>query len=187
MTAIVAVRKGKKVAIASDSLTSFGSMHVTQENYSSIKIRKIGNSYVALSGYSIYKNILDDYLKDRKPVKLNSKAAIYKFMLKFWKDLKDRYSYVNNQSSGKYQPFADFNSSFLIVNKSGIFTVSSNMTVTRFKQYYAIGSGSSYCMGALHALYETDLSAKEIAKRAISAAKTFDPYCGGKVRVRQLG
>ncbi len=186
MTAIVAVRKGKKSVIASDSLTTFGSRHVTTDNHSSLKIRKVGNSYVALSGYTLYKNILDDYLKDRRTIKLNSKEAIYRFILKFWKELKDNYSYVNNQSGSKYQPFADLNSRFLILNKNGIFTVDSNMTVTRFKQYYAIGSGSDYCLGALHALYHTDMSAKEIARKSIAAGIAFDAHCGGKIKVRQL-
>lgn len=186
MTAIVAVRKGKKAVIASDSLTSFGNRRVTPENYSAIKIRKVGNSYIALSGYTLYKNILDDYLKDRKSVKLHSKEAIYKFVLKFWKDLKDKYTFVNDQSGGKYQPFADLSSSFLILNESGIYTIDSNMTVTQFEQYYAIGSGSSYCLGALHALYKTKRSAKEIAKGAIAASIAFDAGCGGKIRLKEL-
>lgn len=186
MTAIVAVRKGNKAVIASDSLTTFGGLHVSQDNYSSIKIRKIGNAYVAMSGYSIYKNILDDYLKDRKALKLNTKKEIYKFILKFWKELKDNYAFVNNQSGKKSQPFADLNSMFLVLNKNGIYTISGNMTVTRFKQYYAIGSGSDYSLGALHALYDTDLSAKAIARKAVGASITFDPWCGGKIRVKEL-
>lgn len=186
MTAIVAVRKGNKAVIASDSLTTFGSVHVSQSNYSSVKIRKIGNSYVAMSGYTIYKNILDEYLKDRKGIKLNTEKEIYRFILKFWKELKEHYAYVNNQSGRKSQPFADLNSMFLILNKNGIFTISGNMSVTRFKQYYAIGSGSEYCLGALHALYDTKLSARAIAKRAVHAGITFDPWCGGKIRIKEL-
>ncbi|MEM8485213.1 MAG: hypothetical protein AAF564_06665 [Bacteroidota bacterium] len=186
MTAIVAVRKGNKAVIASDSLTTFGGLHVSQENYSSIKIRKIGNSYVAMSGYSIYKNILDEYLKDRKAVKLSNKKEIYRFILKFWKELKDNYAFVNNQSGKKSQPFADLNSMFMVLNKNGIFTISGNMTVTKFNQYYAIGSGSDYCLGALHALYDTKLSARAIAKKAVDAGITFDPWCGGKIRIKEL-
>ena len=124
MTAIVAVRKGNKAVIASDSLTTFGSVHVSQSNYSSVKIRKIGSSYVAMSGYTIYKNILDEYLKDRKGIKLNTEKEIYRFILKFWKELKEHYAYVNNQSGRKSQPFADLNSMFLILNQNGIFTIS---------------------------------------------------------------
>ncbi len=186
MTAIVAVRKGKKAVIASDSLTTFGGQHVSQENYSSVKIRKIGNSYVAMSGYSVYKNILDEYLKDRKAVKLNTKKEIYRFVLKFWKEMKDNYAFVNNQSNSKSHPFADLNSRFMVLNKRGIFTISGNMTVTRFKQYYAIGSGAEYCLGVVHALYDSDLSARAIAKKAIDASVTFDPWCGGKIRIKEL-
>ena len=36
------------------------------------------------------KTSLDDYLKDRKSVKLNDiRSDIYRFMLKFWKELKE--------------------------------------------------------------------------------------------------
>lgn len=186
MTAIVAVRKGRRLAIASDSLTTFGSKHMTGQNHRSIKIRKVGDSYVALSGYTLYKNILDDYLKDRKTVRLKNKEEIYRFMLKFWKELKENYSFVNNQSGSKYNPFAELSSSFMVLNKNGIFSVDSSMSVTQFKQYYAIGSGANYCLGALHALYNTDLNAKEIARGAIAASIAFDPYCGGKIRVREI-
>jgi ATP-dependent HslUV protease subunit HslV len=58
------------------------------------------------------------------------------------------------------------------------------MSVTRFKRFDAIGSGSPYALGALHALYEEPLGAAEIARRACAAAIYFDADCGGEIDAR---
>jgi ATP-dependent protease HslVU (ClpYQ) peptidase subunit len=78
-------------------------------------------------------------------------------------------------------PFADLDASFLIVNSGGIFHVTGQMSVTRFKRFDAIGSGGPYALGALHALYGETLGAEEIARRACAAAVHFDISCGGEI------
>jgi ATP-dependent protease HslVU (ClpYQ) peptidase subunit len=55
------------------------------------------------------------------------------------------------------------------------------MSVTRFLRFDAIGSGSSYALGAVHALYDGRLSAEEMARRACEAGMHFDIACGGEV------
>ena len=53
-------------------------------------------------------------------------------------------------------------------------------SITQFQQYYAIGSGAGYALGALHALYG-DHSPTETARRAVQAAIDLDIYCGGEI------
>jgi ATP-dependent HslUV protease subunit HslV len=91
------------------------------------------------------------------------------------------YSFVNDQSAGDDKsPFADLDSAFLVVNANGIFHVTGQMAVTRFTRFDAIGSGASYALGALHAIYDGRLRADEIARRACAAAVHFDVSCGGE-------
>lgn len=78
-------------------------------------------------------------------------------------------------------PFGGLDATFLIANPNGIFYVSSNMSVTKFETYFAIGSGADFSLGVMYALYNLDHSADEIAKKAIEAAMTFNIYCGGDI------
>jgi ATP-dependent protease HslVU (ClpYQ) peptidase subunit len=60
------------------------------------------------------------------------------------------------------------------------------MSVHKFVRYYAIGSGCDYALGAIHALYDSDFSAKEICQKAISAAIDMDVHCGGQPDIYEI-
>jgi ATP-dependent protease HslVU (ClpYQ) peptidase subunit len=60
------------------------------------------------------------------------------------------------------------------------------MSVRKFNKYYAIGSGSSYSLGALELLYDQKFDAEAIARRAVATAITFDNSCGGKIDIRKV-
>lgn len=182
MSVAVAVKSGGEVVLAVDSKRTFGSGAVTPENLTDNKIRKVGGAYVATTGWGIYANILDDYLSRKSRVRLTDNAAIFRFFTQLWKELRERYSLVNEQSGGDDSPFGDLDASFLIINRRGIHYVACDMSVTTFDQYCAIGSGGSYAMGALHAAYRPNGDATRIATRATEAAMALDIYCGPPVR-----
>jgi ATP-dependent HslUV protease, peptidase subunit HslV len=99
----------------------------------------------------------------------------------FWQELHKHYNFVKDQTDEEHDsPFGELDSTFLIANANGIFYVSSNMSVTRFEQYCAIGSGADFSLGTIYALYALDYSAEAIARQAIEAAKTVNIYCGGQ-------
>lgn len=186
MSIAVAVRKQGRIVVAADSQASFGDRRVAPSNHRSSKILRIGSAYIAQTGWGLYENILLDYLAKGAP-RLRTKKEVFTFFVRLWKQLHQRYSFVNDQpGSADKSPFADLDASFLVVNRSAIFSIASDMSVTEFKQYYAIGSGSSYALGALHVLYDGNLSAEEIAKRACTAAVAFDTFCGGEIDVQRL-
>lgn len=182
MSVAVAVKSGGEVVLAVDSKRTFGSGAVTPENLTDNKIRKVGSAYVATTGWGIYANILDDYLARKPRVRLTDNAGIFRFFTQLWKELRERYSLVNEQSGGEDSPFGDLDASFLIINRSGIHYVACDMSVTTFDQYCAIGSGGSYAMGALHAVYRPGGDATRMAARAVEAAMALDIYCGPPVR-----
>ena len=186
MTIILAVNKNDETVIASDSRVSFGNEIIPGDNLPVEKIIKFGDSYIGSSGWGVYDNILADFIRSKRDTNLDDAQSIFSFFMDLWKDLHKQYSLVNDQSSGKESPFGDLDAKFLIVNWNGIFLVSSNMSVRKFNKYYAIGSGSSYSLGALDLLYDQKFDAESIARRAVATAITFDNTCGGKIDVRKV-
>jgi ATP-dependent protease HslVU (ClpYQ) peptidase subunit len=182
MSIAVAVRKDHEVILAADSQTNFGSTKVGAGNHSARKIRRVGSAYVATTGWGLYDNILDHLLRAGTPPRLTNQDAIFAFFLKFWRTLRDRYTLVNDQADKENDsPFADLDASFLIINRRGIYSVASDLSVTEFSEYYAVGSGSDFSLGALHALYDSPLDATTLARKACAAAIEFNIYCGGDI------
>jgi ATP-dependent protease HslVU (ClpYQ) peptidase subunit len=182
MSVAVAVKSQDRIVIASDTKRTFGSGAVPEGNLTDVKIRKVGSAYLAMTGWGIYSNIFDDYLAaGRRTPALTDQRKIFAFFRTFWRELHERYSFVNDQRHDEDSPFGDLDASFLIINPSGIYSVACDMSVTPFEQYYAIGSGASYALGAMHALYRGKVDAERVAQRAVEAAMELDIYCGGEV------
>jgi ATP-dependent HslUV protease, peptidase subunit HslV len=187
MSIAVAVRKGNTVAVAADSQENFGDRKVVGSNHRASKIMQLGGSALAMTGWGVYDNVFTDYLSARRAPRFASEREIFVFFVKLWKDLRKRYSFVDDQVQDEDRsPFADLDSSFLIGNRYGIFHVSGDMSVMAFQEYYAIGSGASYALGVLHALYASERDAAVLARRACDAAIAFDVYCGGEIDVRRV-
>lgn len=181
MTIIVAVHKDGVTAVAADTQTTFGSFRVLPENQETPKLQRIGDSVIGFAGWGMYENILDDYV-DRleTPPVLSDSRSIFVFFTGLWKELHETYNFVNDQCQNDDSPFGDLDASFLVVNPGIIHHVASDMSVTSFRQYFAVGSGSAFSMGALHALYDTGLDAAQLAAKAVDAAMAFDVKCGGR-------
>lgn len=181
MSIAVAVKSAGRIVIACDTKRTFGSGEVSDANLTDIKVRKVGDAYLATTGWGLYSNILDDYLDSRRRVRLTDQQSIFSFFRVFWKDLHQRYSFVNDQRPDDESPFGDLDASFLVASTRGIFSVACDMSVTEFQQYYAIGSGAPYALGALHALYEAQGDPEFLANKACQASMALDIYCGGSV------
>jgi len=188
MSIAVAVRKRDQIVVAADSQESFDDRRVLRDNHGASKIVRAGSSYIASTGWGAYDNILRDYLARISRPRLGSERAVFAFFIAFWRQLHKRYQFVNDQpgENDDPTPFADLDSSFLVVNRSGIYYVSSNISVMEFTKYYAIGSGASYALGALHALYGQPLAADALARHACEAASAFDVGCGGDIDVQRV-
>jgi ATP-dependent protease HslVU (ClpYQ) peptidase subunit len=187
MSIAVAVRKGTTIAVAADSQENFGDRKIVGSNHRAAKIMSLGASELAMTGWGIYDNVFSDYLRSRRAPRFASEREIFTFFVRLWKDLRKRYSFVDDQvAEDDRSPFADLDSSFLVANRHGIFHVSGDMSVMAFNEYYAIGSGASYALGVLHALYDSERDAATLARRACEAAIAFDVYCGGEIDVRRI-
>ena len=187
MSIALAIEKNGELLVAADTLTSFGHTKVPPALHAAVKVRRVGASLLATTGWGVYENILDDVLARRKNVRLGSRGQIFEFFLRLWSDLHKKYSFVNDQIDEKEAgPFGNLDSTFLIAGRAGIFYVGPDMSVTRVKHYFAIGSGAQFALGALSALYDSKLDAEAMARRAIEAAIAFDTYCGGEVQIHRV-
>ena len=153
MTIAVAVRKGGETVIAADTQNNFGHNRAPIANHRTQKILTVGGNHLATSGWGLYANILDDFLGRKRLPKLDTERDVFRFFQAFWKALHEHYSLVNDQCQNEEErsPFGDLDASFLLANAGGIFYVSSDTSVTAFEQYYAVGSGAEFALGALHA------------------------------------
>ena len=185
MSIAVAIRKNRQLALGADTQTTFGSSRVPADNLTSTKIHQIGDTYLATTGWGLYENILDDYLARAPETELATKRAIFTFFMTFWKELHESYSFVRDQSDKEDEsPFGSLDASFLAISREGVFHVSSDMSVTVFEKYYAIGSGADYALGAISVLYDYQLDAPTICRKSLEAAIDFDVHCGGDTDVR---
>ena len=181
MSIVVAVRKNGRTVMAADSLNVFGQERIPVDNAKATKIRRVGPALMAVTGWSVYANILDDHLADQKVPRLGDEKEIFAFFLGLWKELQERYPLVNEQAHNKDSPFCDLDASFLVANSAGIYKVSQDVSVCRFDKYYAIGSGCVYALGALYQIYDHESDPTALARRAVETAIEFDIYCGGVI------
>lgn len=187
MSIAVAVRTAEHIVLATDSKRTFGGGAVPADNLRDIKMRQVGGAYIATTGWGVYTNILEDYLRAGRGPRLTDSKSIFAFFRNFWKALHQRYAFVNDQCSETDSPFGDLDASFLVAAETGIFYVACDMSVTEFEQYYAVGSGAGYALGAMHALYRgAKPDAEAVARGAVQAASALDIYCGGETNLVKL-
>lgn len=182
MTVAVAVRKEGQIVLAADTLVTFGGQRFPTSDTRLQKIHRIGDSLIAWAGWSLYAELLTAHLAATpRPPRLDSEADVFAFFVAFWRAMRSDYTFVQSTVPREGHPFATLESTFLLVNRSGIYRVADDMDVTPFEQYTAIGSGSKYALGALRVLYDQTLSAEVIARRAVEVGIDFDVNCGGPI------
>ncbi len=71
-------------------------------------------------------------------------------------------------------PYESTQITALIANEHGIFGVYSMREVFEYTQFWAVGSGREFALGAMHALYPRLKTAEAIARAGIDAGATFD-------------
>ena len=74
----------------------------------------------------------------------------------------------------------------MIANATGIYGVYSYREVFEFKEFWGIGSGRSFALGAMHACWDKAKTAREVAVAGMSAGCEFDKNTTGPVEVFTL-
>ncbi len=177
MSVIVVVRKGREAAIAADTLQSDDSLQLGAKyivNHE--KIMKIGDNYLGLAGWAAAQDIMESLIRNHgAQIDLADRGAIFETMRRLHSIIKTDYHIDTNEE--KDQPVESSQLAMLVANPRGIFEVDSYRTVSEYARYWALGSGRTLALGALHVLYDRLDSAEEIANAAVAAACEFDDGC----------
>lgn len=179
MTTIVAVKKGKRLCIASDSLSMFGSRKEIggKHVYNDGKIIKLGQNYVGLAGHHSWNLILKHYFRKRGKIpEWKTIDQIFEICNTLHRELKEVYYLAPSYS--RYEPLESSEFAMLIVNPYGIFEVDYLRTVRQHSQFTAIGTGEEYALGAIKALYDKCEDPEKLAKIGVEAAAQYDRKTG---------
>ena len=174
MSTVTVVKKNGVVAIAADTLSSFG-MRKMPAGYDrrSGKIFRIGESYVGLTGWSVHQQVLEHAFGSiGDPPALASTAEIFDVFLALHPRLKQHY-FLNPRIS-EDDAYESAHMSLLIANRHGIFGLYAMRSVIEHDRFWASGSGADYALGAMHAVYDGVGDAAAIAEAGVRAGVEFD-------------
>ena len=187
MTTIVVVQKNQQVAVAADTLVTFGDTRLGHRFEANSKIFKVdaagGSSYVALAGSTAHFPVLRKAMAalPRKELLLGSKDEVFDTFTRLHPLLKENFFLQTKEDDN--DPYESSQFSVVIANASGIYGLYSYREVFEFKEFWAVGSGRSFALGAMHAAWGTAKSAREIAVAGVQAGCEFDKSSAGPVEV----
>jgi ATP-dependent HslUV protease subunit HslV len=186
MTTVVVVRKAGQVAIAGDSLVTFGDTRLAHGYEANEKLFKVGESWVGMSGTTAHFPVLRRALNGLTPdeLKLGSRDEVFDTFLRLHPKLKDTF-YLNTKEEDS-DPYESSQFTALIANTAGIFGVYSYREVFEFDRFWGIGTGRGFALGAMYAAYDKAKTAKEIAEIGVRAGCEFDKNSSGPVRVHMI-
>lgn len=183
MSTVVVARKGGTVAIASDSLVTFGETRLPPGYEANDKTFAMAGSTVGAVGsvahLAVLKNALAALPGD--VVRLDSRDGLFETFLALHPKLKDRY-FLNTKEHDS-DPYESSQFSIVVANARGIFGVESYREVFEFDRFWAIGSGRRFALGAMHAAWARAKTAREVALAGVLAGCEFDTCSAAPARV----
>ena len=184
MSTVVVARKGGTLAIASDSLVTFGDTRLPPGYEANDKMFQVDSSWVGAVGSTAHMPVLRQALAALLPdeLQLHSRDALFDTFLRLHPKLKDRF-FMNTKEQDS-DPYESSQFSILVANVHGIFGVESYREVFEFERFWAIGSGRRFALGAMHAAYDRARNASELAQAGVLAGCEFDTSSAGPVRVQ---
>ncbi len=185
MTTLTVVKKGDTVAIAADGLTTFGDTRLARSYKGEHdKILSIAGSWIGICGSSAHHLVLQSAFSKLEDVKLGSRMEVYETFRRLHPILKE-HAFLNPKED-EDDPYESSQIQALIANSSGIYGIYSYREVFEFDRVWAAGSGRSFALGAMHALYDSGLSAAEIARAGVAAGIEFDTSSGPPIVVHEV-
>ncbi len=182
MTTCVVVKKNNEVAIASDSLVTFGDTRLSNAYEANEKIFKVGESYITLAGTAAHFPVMRKLLTEMdEECKLGSRDEVFETYSKVHQILKEKY--FLNVKEDEEDPYESSQITSLVANPYGIFGVYSYREIFSFDRFWGIGSGRNFALGAMYAVYEKAESAREIAEIGVRAGAEFDKSSSAPFRI----
>jgi ATP-dependent protease HslVU (ClpYQ) peptidase subunit len=183
LSTVVVARKGGTLAIASDSLVTFGETRLPPGYEANDKMFSVAGSMVGAVGSTAHLPVLRQALGalSVEECRLDSRAGLFETFVRLHPRLKEHF-FLNTKEQDS-DPYESSQFSILIVNVHGIFGVESYREVFEFERFWAIGSGRRFALGAMHAAYDRARSAREVAEAGVAAGCEFDTSSAGPTRL----
>ena len=194
MTTVVVVKKSGQVAIAADTLVTFGDTRLSNRFEANSKLFKVdtvaGPSYVGIAGTVAHFPVLRKAMLalPKKELLLGSKDEVFDTFTKLHPLLKDMFFLQTKEDDN--DPYESSQFSVVVANATGIYGLYSYREVFEFNEFWGIGSGRSFALGAMFAAWGKDSdkskTAREIATIGVQAGCEFDKSSGGPIEVFTL-
>jgi len=183
MSTVVVARKGATLAIASDSLVTFGETRLPPGYEANDKLFRVADSIIGAVGSTAHMPVLRQALASLPPeeLQLHSRDGLFDTFIRLHPKLKDRF-FLNTKEHDS-DPYESSQFSILIANVHGIFGVESYREVFEFERFWAIGSGRRFALGAMHAAWGKAKTARDVAEAGVAAGCEFDTSSAGPLRV----
>ncbi|MBT9506990.1 MFS transporter [Rhodoferax sp.] len=187
MTTVVVVKKAGQVAIAADTLVTFGDTRLGHRYEPNSKLFKVdtptGVSYVGIAGTVAHFPVLRKAMMalPKEELKLGSKDEVFDTFTKLHPLLKETFFLQTKEDDN--DPYESSQFSVLIANASGIYGLYSYREVFEFNEFWGIGSGRSFALGAMHAAWGHAKTARELASIGVNAGCEFDKNSAGPIEV----
>ena len=183
MSTVVVARKGGTLAIASDSLVTFGETRLPPGYESNDKMFELDGTRIGAVGSVAHMPVLRQALAALLPEErvLHTRDGLFDTFVRLHPKLKERF-FLNTKEHDS-DPYESSQFSIVLANVYGIFGVESYREVFEFERFWAIGSGRRFALGAMHAVYDKAKTAREVAEAGVLAGCEFDTSSGGAVRM----
>ena len=182
MTTCVVVKKNQQIAIAADSLVTFGDTRLSNVYEVNQKIFQVGSSYITLAGTAAHFPVMRKLLTEMgDECKLDTRDDVFATFTKVHHILKENY-FLNTKEDDD-DPYESSQITSLVANPHGIFGIYSYREVFCFDRFWGIGSGRNFALGAMYAAYDSALDARAIAEIGVQAGAEFDKSSSGPFQI----
>ncbi len=186
MTTVVVVRKAGQVAIAADSLVTFGDTRLPPGYEANEKVFKVRDTFFGVCGTTAHFPVLRSALASltEEQWRLGNRQAVFDTFLLLHGRLKEQFFLNPKEDEG--DPYESSQYTVMLANASGIYGVYSYREVFEFDRFWAIGSGRSFALGAMYAAYARAKTAREVADLGVRAGCEFDKSSALPVKLHAL-
>jgi ATP-dependent HslUV protease, peptidase subunit HslV len=185
MTTVVVVKKDRQLAIAADSLVTFGDTKLAPDLEANDKLFEVNGSWFGLAGsmahFPVMKSALASLGDD---LKLRTRGEVFDSFRAVHELLKDKY-FLNTKEDDD-DPYESMQVTCLIANTTGIYGVYSYREVFSFDKFWGLGSGRNFALGAMHYAYPKLKSAEAIARAGVEAGAALDKSSALPFRMQVL-
>jgi ATP-dependent protease HslVU (ClpYQ) peptidase subunit len=187
VTTVVVVQKAGQVAIAADTLVTFGDTRLAHRYEANSKLFRLdtpaGPSYIGMAGSVAHFPVLRRAMTNlpKEHVKLSSKDEVFDTFTRLHPMLKETFFLQTKEDDN--DPYESSQFSVVIANATGIYGLYSYREVFEFNQFWGIGSGRAFALGAMHAVWDKAKTAREVAAAGMQAGCEFDRNSAGPVEV----